>query len=389
MLPGEMVRGSEILAVRKAWALLMIGYGNGTQEYMDSLGESFLEKATPHNKGLLLSLRAVIAQYAGQQDAEKLAEEALRFLEPWDSVMRIAALISKSGGGNGFNFSSLRPAGSAVGGTGGVSSGPISFIKVYDAATESVKQGGVRKGANMGILEVWHPDIVEFIKCKAENGILKNFNLSVGVSESFFEAVEKDTDWELFWINKNGQKEVSKFIKARDLFSLIVEYAHKNGEPGMVFMDRLQAANVVPSVPIKATNPCGEQPLPAWSSCVLGSINLSEFVVNGEINWEHLREVIRHATRFLDNIVTVNEYPVPIIKEKHDEQRRIGLGVTGLADLLIKLGLPYGSKEGRELAKGIMEFINVESHAYSVELGQERGSFPLFEQSTGMVKYQL
>lgn len=299
-------------------------------------------------------------------------------------TMRKAALISKTGGGTGFNFSSLRPANSRVGSTGGVSSGPISFIKVYDAATESVKQGGVRKGANMGILEVWHPDIVDFIKCKADDKVINNFNLSVGVTEEFFKAVENDAPWELYWVNSHGEKEISKFIQARELFDMIVEYAHRNGEPGIIFVDRLQASNSVPSIPIVATNPCGEQPLPPWNSCVLGSINLANVMLEdwSDIDYAKLGVVVGQGTRFLDNIVTLNEYPLDIIKEKHDEQRRIGLGITGLADVLIMLGIPYGSKEGRKVAGNIMSFINTASHQASVNLGLERGSFPLFKQST-------
>ena len=310
-------------------------------------------------------------------------------------TIRKAALIHKSGGGTGYNFSSLRPAGAIVKTTGKPSSGVIPFLKAYDAATGAVSQGGTRRGANMGILNVNHPDIVDFIKCKADTNSITNFNLSIGVTEEFFKAVDEDKDWELYFLDKNGQRmtfypsgDESKplvtetIIKAKELYNLIVEYAHKNGEPGILFIDRLQAGNSVPFKVIDSTNPCGEQPLPPNNSCVLASINLANHMIEEtNIDWIMLDETIKNGVRLLDNIVTINDYPVPEIKIEHDSQRRVGLGLTGLGDVLILMGVPYGSDEGRKMSGKIMKFINDRSHYWSFQLGKERGNFELFDES--------
>jgi ribonucleoside-diphosphate reductase alpha chain len=319
-------------------------------------------------------------------------------------TIRKAALIHKTGGGTGFNFSSLRPAGALVKTTGKPSSGVIPFMKAYDAGTGAVSQGGVRRGANMGILNVNHPDIERFICCKEDNNQINNFNLSVGVTEEFFQAVIEDKPWELYFLDENGEKMwfydtgdetgtlvQSRWVSARELFDNIVEHAHKNGEPGIIFIDRIQRWNSVPEEVIVASNPCGEQPLPPYNSCVLGSIGLPH-VMTGDlddgrqtIDWAALDHTIETTVRMLDNIVTINEYPISEIKENHNRQRRIGVGFTGLGDVLIMMGLEYASKEGRETAASIMKYINDRGHYYSYMLGKERGNFPAFKDS----KYNL
>ncbi|MDR2932558.1 MAG: vitamin B12-dependent ribonucleotide reductase [Oscillospiraceae bacterium] len=298
-------------------------------------------------------------------------------------AIKQAALIHKSGGGMGFSFSRLRPAGSTVKSTGGVASGPVSFMRVFNMATEAVKQGGTRRGANMGILRVDHPDIMAFIDCKKDNADITNFNISVGITEDFMRAVEAGADYDL--VDPSG-KGVTGRLSARGVFEKIVNSAWANGEPGIIFLDRLNRDNVVPSQgEIESTNPCGEQPLLPYESCNLGSINLVRMLKEGKtgyaVDYEKLGETVDKAVHFLDNVIEVNRYPLDLIDAKTKATRKVGLGVMGFADMLLMLGVPYNSDEGVALGEEIMAFINETSHAASRALAAKRGAFPLFPES--------
>lgn len=296
------------------------------------------------------------------------------------STLKAAAIIHKTSGGTGFAFSRLRPKGDVVHSTMGTASGPISFATIFDTATEEMKKGGKRRGANMGILRVDHPDIMDFIVAKEKEGVLRNFNISVGVTDKFMEAVEKDEDFEL--INPRT-KEVVKKLKARAIWNLIIMMAWKNGEPGVIFLDTINKHNPTPRVgEIEATNPCGEQPLLPYESCNLGSIDVSKFVDDdGKMDWDGLKDTVHVAVRFLDNVVDANRYVVPEIEQMTKGNRKIGLGVMGFADYLIKRGIRYDTDEGLKAAEELMKFINDEGHKMSSKLGAEKGSFPNFKGS--------
>ena len=326
-------------------------------------------------------------------------------------TLKHQAIIHKSGGGTGFGFSRLRPKNDLVKSTMGVSSGPVSFMAIYDASTDKIKQGGTRRGANMGILRVDHPDIEDFITCKKDNDQINNFNISVAITDEFMEAVDNDADFDL----KNPRDgEVIKTIRARELFRQIVEGAWLNGEPGVVFIDRINGDNPTPQFPIESTNPCSEAHLPPYDSCNLGSINVERFVLSPEeaeakirangfakgltngngtsglreahtnpcVDWNALKQTVYNAIRFLDNVIEANNYPLQEIEKMSRGNRRIGLGVMGFADALIKLGVPYDSEVGLDLARSIMGWIDLHAWEASRELAKERGVMPHYEGSS-------
>ncbi len=319
-------------------------------------------------------------------------------------TLRDAALIQQTGGGNGFSFSRLRPQGTLVKSSAGQATGPVGFLRVYDKAFGEIAQGGTRRGANMAVLRVDHPDIEEFITCKTDENEVTNFNISVGIVSDFMRAVQEDTDWCLRFPDVTAPEykgftgtleqaeragipiKVHKVVRARELFNRIVEQAHHNGEPGMLFLDTANQANPVPHLyDLESTNPCGEQWLGPYENCCLGSINLSKhFGPDGTVNWEKLRQDVELATVFLDDVVEANAYvpAVPQLKEAALRARRIGLGIMGLGDLMYHTGIRYGSEEGQEFAAQAMEFVRYHAMLTSVRLAEQRGPFPAIQESS-------
>ncbi len=384
------------LQVLKARYLLKDGEGNvieSPEEMFERIALAVAEAELEYGEDrsfwserfleLMSSLRFLPNSPAIMNAGKPLGQLAACFVLPVeDSIPSIfgtlknAAMILQSGGGTGFSFSRLRPRADMVRSTGGISSGPVSFMKIYNTATDVIKQGGARRGANMGILRVDHPDILEFIRVKRDSAELGNFNISVALTDAFMEALNRGESYNL--VNPRSGLVVGE-LAARLVFDEIVTSAWMSGDPGVVFIDRINRANPTPNIgEIESTNPCGEQPLLPYEACVLGSLNLARYVKDGSLDYPSLGEDVRTAVRFLDDVIDVNCYPVPAVERMHKGNRKIGLGVMGWADTLILLGLPYNYGKSFALAGEVRGFIRDVSRSASAELAEQRGVFPNF-----------
>jgi ribonucleoside-diphosphate reductase alpha chain len=379
---GQVIETPEEMFWRVAQNIAEAERFYGNQAALEELSETFFRMMA----SLDFLPNSPCLMNAGRDLQQLAACFVLPVEDSLDSIfetVKQTALIHQSGGGTGFSFSHLRPRDDRVQSTGGMASGPVSFMRVFNMATDVIKQGGTRRGANMGVLGVDHPDIMEFINIKKNLKEMENFNLSVGITKAFMEALAKDDEYDL--INPRTKQSIQR-LKAKEVLEAIVSAAWETGDPGILFLDRINGANPTPELgEIESTNPCGEVPLLSYEPCVLGSINLLKMMKEKDGKWEvdfdKIRMTVRHAVHFLDNVIDMNQYPLPQISRMAKGNRKIGLGVMGLAHFLIRLGIPYNSQKALEVVKGIMSFIQYQAREQSMELAEKRGVFPNFKGS--------
>jgi len=379
---GQVIETPEEMFWRVAQNIAEAERFYGNQAALEELSETFFRMMA----SLDFLPNSPCLMNAGRDLQQLAACFVLPVEDSLDSIfetVKQTALIHQSGGGTGFSFSHLRPRDDRVQSTGGMASGPVSFMRVFNMATDVIKQGGTRRGANMGVLGVDHPDIMEFINIKKNLKAMENFNLSVGITKAFMEALAKDDEYDL--INPRTKQSIKR-LKAKEVLEAIVSAAWESGDPGILFLGRINGANPTPELgEIESTNPCGEVPLLSYEPCVLGSINLLKMMKEKDGKWEvdfdKIRMTVRHAVCFLDNVIDMNQYPLPQISRMAKGNRKIGLGVMGLAHFLIRLGIPYNSQKALEVVKGIMSFIQYQAREQSMVLAEKRGVFPNFKGS--------